>query len=43
MNFQNISVLLKIGKVYEVETFFIEKCREFPFKSFINISGTKKK
>ena len=39
----HLSVALKIGKVYEREIFFIEKMNQFPFESYINISGNERK
>ena len=41
-NFQNISLLLKTGKVYEVETFFIEKFKKFPFESLYKYKWNRK-
>ena len=35
-NFWNISLLLKIGKVYEAETLIFEKFRKFCFESYVN-------
>ena len=37
------SLTLANVKVYEVETFFIEKLRQFRIESYINISGTENK
>ena len=34
---------LKYGKVYEVETFSIEKLRKFPFVACINVNVKDKK
>ena len=37
------SIALKNGKVYERETFFIEKMRQFLFESYFNVNGKERK